>query len=165
LWTADSADASGNITQFTLGNGVVTTQTYDANTQRIDTIRAVNGSLVIQDQDYGFDALGNLTSREDRKFGVTQSFCYDGLNRLKAARFIGCSSAVNDFTYDALGNLTTKEGIAGYTHFFSNASYNLSSGGIKRRSGVTVHTMCLFYTILIKVLFNSFLRRLLTKRG
>jgi RHS repeat-associated protein len=113
LWTADSADASGNITQFTLGNGVVTTQTYDANTQRIDTIRAVKGSLVIQDQDYGFDALGNLTTREDRKFGVIQSFCYDGLNRLKAARFNGCSSAANDFTYDALGNLTTKEGIAG----------------------------------------------------
>ncbi|MES2824407.1 MAG: RHS repeat-associated core domain-containing protein [Pseudomonadota bacterium] len=122
LWTANESDAAGNITQFTLGNGVVTNQTYDQNTQRIDTIRAVKDSLVIQDHDYQFDALGNLTAREDRKNTLTQSFCYDTLNRLKAARFNGCSSSINDFAYDTLGNLTAKEGIAGTLGYGTNGS-------------------------------------------
>lgn len=108
IWKADDADALGNLKQFTLGNGTVTNQTYDVNNNRIASIRAVKGSLVIQDQYYQFDALGNLSSREDRKNAITQSFCYDGLNRLKAARFTGCSSANNDYVYDPLGNLTTK---------------------------------------------------------
>ncbi len=122
LWTANEADALGNLEQFTLGNGVVTTQTYDADTNRIESIRAVKGSLVIQDQGYQFDALGNLTSREDRKNTVTQSFCYDGLNRLKAARFNGCSSAANDYNYDPLGNLTTKEGLTGTLGYGTSGS-------------------------------------------
>ncbi len=108
VWKADDADALGNLKQFTLGNGVVTNQTYDVYNNRLETIRAVKGSLVIQDQKYTFDSLGNLKAREDRKNTVTQSFCYDGLNRLKAARFNGCSSATNDYVYDALGNLTSK---------------------------------------------------------
>ncbi|HEY0891480.1 MAG TPA: RHS repeat-associated core domain-containing protein [Cellvibrio sp.] len=120
LWAANDADALGNLKQFTLGNGVVTTQTYDADTSRIESIRAVSGSLVIQDQHYQFDDLGNLRSREDRKNSITQSFCYDGLNRLKAARFNGCSSAANDYNYDPLGNLTTKEGLTGTLGYGTN---------------------------------------------
>ena len=122
LWAANDADALGNIKQFTLGNGAVTTQTYNANTGRIESIRAVSGSLVIQDQYYNFDELGNLRSREDRKNSITQSFCYDGLNRLKAARFNGCSSAANDYNYDPLGNLTTKEGLAGTLGYGTSGS-------------------------------------------
>jgi YD repeat-containing protein len=101
LWTADSADASGNITQFTLGNGVVTTQTYDANTQRIDTIRAVKGSLVIQD--YGFDALGNLTTKE----GIAGTLGYGTSGTNVAGPHAITSANGWSYQYDAIGNLTT----------------------------------------------------------
>lgn len=122
VWKADDADALGNLKQFTLGNGTVTTQTYDTNNNRIETIRAVKGSVVIQDQRYQFDSLGNLKSREDRKNSVTQSFCYDGLNRLKAARFSGCSSASNDFNYDALGNITARDNMSGSLVYGTNGT-------------------------------------------
>ncbi len=122
VWKADDADALGNLKQFTLGNGAVTTQTYDTNNNRIETIRAVKGSVVIQDQRYQFDSLGNLKSREDRKNSVTQSFCYDGLNRLKAARFSGCSSASNDFNYDALGNITARDNMSGSLVYGTNGT-------------------------------------------
>jgi RHS repeat-associated protein len=135
LWTANDVDALGNLEQFTLGNGVVTTQTYDANTSRIESIRAVSGSLVIQDQHYQFDALGNLNSREDRKNSITQSFCYDGLNRLKAARFDGCSSAANDYNYDPLGNLTTKEGLAGTLGYGTDGSNVAGPHAVTRANG------------------------------
>lgn len=108
LWTANTDDSLGNITQFTLGNGVVTDQQFNPDTGRIQRIRAAKNSLVIEDQVYAFDTLGNLTQRQDVKNSVTQYFCYDGLNRLKAARFDGCSSASTDYNYDALGNLTCK---------------------------------------------------------
>lgn len=103
------ADAQGNLKQFTQGNNVVTNQTFDIYNNRLETIRTVKG---IQDQRYQFDAIGNLSAREDRKNAITQRFCYDSLNRLKAARFNSCSSANNDFGYDALGNLTTKTVLA-----------------------------------------------------
>ncbi|WP_039912691.1 polymorphic toxin type 10 domain-containing protein [Cellvibrio mixtus] len=122
VWKANDADAQGNLKQFTLGNDVVTNQTFDPFYNRIETIQAVKGNLVIQDQRYKFDAIGNLKSREDRKNTLTQSLCYDGLNRLKAARFTGCSSANNDFTYDSLGNLATKEGMTGTLGYGTNGS-------------------------------------------
>jgi RHS repeat-associated protein len=113
VWTANTADALGNLKQYILGNGVVTDSTYNPNTGRIASINATKGSVVIENQSYVFDSLGNLTSRTDTKNSIVQSFCYDGLNRLKAARFNGCSSSANDNIYDALGNLTTKDGLAG----------------------------------------------------
>ncbi len=122
VWKANDADAQGNLKQFTLGNDVVTNQTFDPFYNRIETIRAVKGNLVIQDQRYQFDAIGNLKEREDRKNTITQNLCYDGLNRLKAARFNGCSSANNDFTYDSLGNLSAKEGITGTLGYGTNGS-------------------------------------------
>lgn len=122
LWAANDSDSLGNVTQFTLGNGVVTNQTFDQDTGLIHSVNASKGSLVIQNQIYNFDSLGNLKTREDAKRGVTQSFCYDGLNRLKAARFDGCSAASNDYTYDNLGNLTHKADAGG-------SSFNLDYTG------------------------------------
>lgn len=122
LWAANDADAMGNIKEFTLGNGVFTRKTYDPNSGRIESILATKSRIVVQNQIYQFDALGNLKTREDRRNTITQSFCYDELNRLKASRFDGCSSAANDFNYDPLGNLTIKEGLAGTLGYGTNGS-------------------------------------------
>lgn len=113
LWQANTADADGQITQFTLGNGVVTNKTYDANTRAINTITAsLAGVGTVQNHDYDFDALGNLIRREDLVNNVTQTFEYeDGMNRLTSVQNEG--GVLEAFTYNALGNIQTKAGLSG----------------------------------------------------
>lgn len=124
LWVANTMDARGNLTQFVLKNGVVTDRSYDNITGRIDTIQVYKDNLTLQDHDYDFDALGNLTQRQDLHNNLTQSFCYDNLNRLVAASFSGCSSSGGDFSYDALGNIKTKTGVTGTYQYGDNAGPN-----------------------------------------
>ncbi|MFS1526109.1 toxin C-terminal domain-containing protein [Microbulbifer sp. 2304DJ12-6] len=123
MWTGNTSNARNQMTRFTFGNGVVTNRHYDANTGLIDTIVAARSGYTVQDHDYDFSPIGNLTRRVDYKHDVTQSFCYDNLNRLKAARFGTCTSSHADFTYDALGNILTKQGVAG------NYGYGSGSAG------------------------------------
>ena len=77
--------------------------------------------------------MGNLTQRQDLRSGtLTQNFCYDGLNRLKASRFGSCSSSNTDFTYDALGNITSKLGMGNYSYGAGNAGPHAvtNAGGV-----------------------------------
>ena len=83
MWQANGMDARGNLEQFTYGNGVVVDQTFVPSTGRIDTIVGTSSTnLVVQDHNYDFSPLGNLVERQDNKRAITQSFCYDSLNRL-----------------------------------------------------------------------------------
>jgi hypothetical protein len=67
----------------TAGNGVVTTQTYDANSGLISNIRAGTNNAVAA-FDYGFDTSGNFTHQSDNINGVFEYACYDAQNRLTA---------------------------------------------------------------------------------
>ncbi|GAA5444532.1 hypothetical protein Misp06_02719 [Microbulbifer sp. NBRC 101763] len=107
LWSANSQDARGNLTEFTLGNGVVTKQIYKPTNGYIDSVVAKKGSFLIQSHEYDFDSLGNLDQRRDNKNGLTQSFYYDSVNRLSKSCFTNCIGAPNDFSYDVLGNVKT----------------------------------------------------------
>ncbi|TQV66157.1 hypothetical protein FKG94_27425 [Exilibacterium tricleocarpae] len=122
LWVANTADARGNLTRFTLGNGVVTDQHFEAIDGRLQAIQAHKGLFTIQDHGYQFDALGNLKQRSDHKHALTQHFCYDNLNRLTASRAGSCSASSSDFTYDALGNITQKTGVAGVYRYGQNGA-------------------------------------------
>ncbi len=113
LWTANAADARGNITESEHGNGVITTRGYENDTGFVNSIHALGvGNLVVQNHEYNYDLLGNLTHRTDLRalngIGYTQAFCYDDLNRLTAVRTDSCSASDVDITYDALGNIQTR---------------------------------------------------------
>ncbi len=114
LWTANTADARGNITSSEHGNGVETIREYDADTGFVNSIHAIKDNpsptsdLLVQNQDFTYDVLGNLTFREDQRVQMVQAFCYDKLNRLTAARRDQCSNSDNDITYDDLGNIQTR---------------------------------------------------------
>ncbi len=53
---------------------------------------------------FGYDADGNITS--DMRSGVTYSYSYDALNRLRATRQAGTLVGVN--VYDGLSRLSTR---------------------------------------------------------
>src|SRR5690606_21264845 len=88
------------------------------------------GLFPVQELDYQWDALGNLTSRHNQSVNaggsgqknLRESFCYDGLNRLLKSHqgnlsgSCSLASADQDVTYDGLGNITRKAGVGEYTY-------------------------------------------------
>ncbi len=134
LWTANTSDALGNITDSTHGNNVQTSREYDPATGLVESILAQSSHLVVQNQEYGFDVLGNLAWRSDQRanggFGILEAFCYDNLNRLSAVRENSCGPADEDIAYDALGNIQTRvmpQGGAQSYSYNSGNPYRLAS--------------------------------------
>lgn len=105
-WTANARDARGNVTQETLGNGLITTRTYKSDTGLIESINTGNAS--IQQNSYAFDALGNLINRNQNLAGISnnEAFTYDNINRLKTV--VNQQGQTTSVNYDAIGNITQK---------------------------------------------------------
>ncbi|MCB1034223.1 MAG: VCBS repeat-containing protein, partial [Acidobacteria bacterium] len=109
-WQAGFVNARGQWELFTLGNGLTTQRTYDSNTGLLSQVQ----TGAVQNLSFQFDALGNLTQRRDLARGLTESFTYDALNRLKSTQVTG-QTAVN-VAYDALGNLTSRSDVGTYLY-------------------------------------------------
>ncbi len=128
FYTALAADQFGNITSQTLGSGaaaITTFRSYQQNSGRIQHIDSV-----VQDLEYTFDSIGNLTQRKDHdQSALTEDFTYDNLNRLKKADVLTVGYV--DFTYDDLGNITNKSDVGNYTYGAGNAGPHAvtSAGG------------------------------------
>ncbi|MFW2174622.1 RHS repeat domain-containing protein [Acinetobacter guillouiae] len=105
-WTANARDARGNVTQETLGNGLITTRTYKSDTGLIESINTGNAS--IQQNSYAFDALGSLINRNQNLAGISnnEAFTYDNINRLKTV--VNQQGQTTSVNYDAIGNITQK---------------------------------------------------------
>lgn len=112
FWTADVANARGQVTQATLGNSVVRTKLFDAVTGLPNSIRSgVGGGSALQNESYLFDRVGNLEQRQDGNRFLTEEFVYDDLHRLDFSRL---NNAVNlDMSYDVLGNITSRSDVGG----------------------------------------------------
>ncbi|MCC5842107.1 MAG: hypothetical protein JJT96_18475 [Opitutales bacterium] len=104
-------DFRGRVTQFTNGNGEVTNHTFHATRQTLESVRSRFLSTDFHHMSFEFDALGNLTKREDHFQGQYETFRYDNLNRLRrTALNASAQGGTDDLTYDALGNILTKNG-------------------------------------------------------
>ena len=84
-WRADKTDAEGRVTRAIHGNGIVSTRHYHPANGRLHWLRT--GKVMgtgdeIQNLRYTFDALDNITSREDRVLNQRAEYTYDALNRL-----------------------------------------------------------------------------------
>jgi RHS repeat-associated protein len=105
IWNTTERFPDQQVKTASLG-GLTVARTYDA-IGRINTIKTTNASAtVLQNATFGFDTLGNLTSRSDTSAGLSENFCYDVLNRVK-----GSIGSCNTFSYDGAGNVT-KPGVA-----------------------------------------------------
>ena len=126
-------DARGNITKFRLGNGVESIRDFDEFTGFLDTVYSTDsaGTMVLQDLDYSFNALGNLTQRQDVMQSLTESFVYDTLNRVtQVDTTTGSGADIVTVAYDALGNITNKSDVGAYT--YGQAHAGCSSGVVGR---------------------------------
>ncbi|WP_315722121.1 MULTISPECIES: RHS repeat-associated core domain-containing protein [unclassified Bradyrhizobium] len=116
FWTANAMDADGHLTQQTAGNGLVTTRGFDPLTGRLTSVATGTGSAV-QNLSFGYDWLGNLTSRSDANTNVSESFSYDGLNRLTTSTTsLNPTPLVKTYSYSAIGNILSKSDVGTYVY-------------------------------------------------
>lgn len=120
LWTANTANAFGQITQETLGNRVVTNRSYDSVTSWLSGATAgVGGGAALVNQSYLQDKNGSITQRQNNNLGLTESFGYDADNRLTCTALSAtCSTAT--LAYDGgvagPGNITSQTGVGTYAY-------------------------------------------------
>ncbi|HYB81050.1 MAG TPA: RHS repeat-associated core domain-containing protein, partial [Mycobacterium sp.] len=115
-WTANAEDAELHLTQQTAGNGVATNEGFDALTGRLLNIQAGTGSSVANFS-YTYDKLGELLSRADANESLTESFVYDGLDRLTSSTVsLSPTPLTKTFSYSAIGNLLSKSDVGTYSY-------------------------------------------------
>ncbi|MGK3979631.1 RHS repeat-associated core domain-containing protein [Sorangium sp. So ce118] len=110
-------DNAGRFREEVFGNDAVTERSYFADKQRLRHMVTQSGAGEVQDLDYGFDDLLNLTRRTDalQPQNTTERFRYDPLQRLTCAYFsdVERASAPCALRYDhhPNGNLTFKSDV------------------------------------------------------
>ncbi|WP_170300498.1 RHS repeat-associated core domain-containing protein [Myxococcus fulvus] len=113
-WRAKERDAVGRLLTEARGANVLTTWNRYDHRGRLRFIESRVGATTagspLQSLSYGYNTNNSLRSRHDTLKQVSESFQYDGLDRLKRwtvqAR---CDNTVTDYDYDLLGNLTSRK--------------------------------------------------------
>ncbi|MEQ1554326.1 MAG: FG-GAP-like repeat-containing protein, partial [Ferruginibacter sp.] len=114
LYYNPQINGQGRITSYTLGNGKVTTKTYN------NDYPASTSTAGVQNLTYNFETnSGNLLQRNDVLNSQVENFTYDNLNRLKTSVVNSISQAA--LTYDgsistSMGNIATKTDAGYYTY-------------------------------------------------
>ncbi len=112
------ADAWGNVTRERRGNSAAleVARTVWADTGRVASICAGDSNCNLVNEQYGWDASGNLSShlKEQR---YLETFTYDDLNRLSTGTLmmrdgVTVNQATVSMGYDALGNICSRSGTA-----------------------------------------------------
>ena len=111
LWRSTVINAKNQIQTNKLGNIITTDYSFKTNTDYLSSIHTVTGTNVLQDLEYQWDDIGNMTSRKkwidrSQSLYLEESFGYDNLNRLTTINVNGQNTY--SMIYDDLGNITEK---------------------------------------------------------
>ena len=127
FWQITGTNSRGQVTEQTLGNGLMTKTTFDPTTGRLATIKTGDGTThTLQQLTYGFDSLGNLRNRASQRQNssgineedLSEQFAYDSLNQVLSAFTTGLSGGNRtlSYTYNPLGNLTYRSDVGNYAY-------------------------------------------------
>jgi RHS repeat-associated protein len=112
LWTANATNPMGQVTQETLGNGIVTNKTYDAVTHWLGAATSgVSGGSGVKNLAFLYDEMGNVTQRQDNNLGLTENVYYDNDYRFSYSKLNGTQNL--SVSYDNTGNITSRSDVAG----------------------------------------------------
>jgi RHS repeat-associated protein len=113
-WAAEARNGAGQLARERLGDGVVTTRTYQPATGLLDRIATTgpDAANVLQKLDYNYDDNRNVHQRSDLAHQRVESYHHDVLNRLDGwtiQKTAPAQPAVNTaYSYDSVGNLKTE---------------------------------------------------------
>ena len=119
LWATEEKNAYGQVTRYSMGNGVTAKRQYDPLTGCLTEIVSSKENDILQDLSYVFDKNANLASRKDNLRNMEERFLYDRLNRLTGV--VEGNDTTGVFAYDNYGRMTMK-----YLHgatVFDNTSF------------------------------------------
>ena len=114
------AEQAGANAALAAGHGAEAAAARNANDHRL----LVGAGGAIQDEQYFYDPIGNLTGRVDHAVDLDETFSYDALNRLTDSTLSGAGAELYAFAdletttyaYDALGNLTERSDAGTYSY-------------------------------------------------
>jgi RHS repeat-associated protein len=130
VWTANCANAAGQITQETLGSGILTQRTYDADTYWLGSIQSgvatascssPPSSAAVKNLGFAYDEMGDVTQRQDNNLGLTENIYYDDDYRLSYTE-LGSTENLS-ISYGATGNITSRSDIAGGASWTYSSSH------------------------------------------
>ncbi|MBK7902053.1 MAG: hypothetical protein IPJ97_03195 [Proteobacteria bacterium] len=130
LWKLDAVSDFDAPTRESLsGNVIARWSSYDSTTQRLTAQQAGIGGAgsARQNLAYQWDAAGNLLQRRDLNQNLTESFTYDGLDRVTRSTLNG--SANLSVSYDASGNVLQKSDIGNYIHGDASRRHAVTTAG------------------------------------
>ena len=121
-WRLNEAevDAFGMPVSETLGETISLRRRFHGQTGRLTSIEAGAGSGEIMAWHYGYDDAGNLETKEDRIFGVTELYGYDSLNRITSVTINGADSDTVQYDPAGQGNIIAKTAVGTY-HYGADA--------------------------------------------
>jgi RHS repeat-associated protein len=135
FWQAEKFTPSGSVDGAMLGNGLTYDRIISTVTGRVKAIQSTSlRANPVQEQYYLYDALGQVTRRDDDALGTVESYTYDGLNRL--VNYDSTSTSTPDLTtttavaveYDEIGNITHKSDVGNYGYGSTQAHAVVSAG-------------------------------------
>jgi RHS repeat-associated protein len=112
VWQANTMNPAGQVTQETLGNGIVTNRAFDAVTGWLGTDQSGVGSgSAVKNLSFLYDEMGDVTQREDNNLGLTENAYYDNDYRLASTTLNSTQNLA--ITYDnTMGNITSRSDVA-----------------------------------------------------
>jgi len=116
FWTSNAINARDQLTQETLGNGLVANRAFDSVSGTLKSIQTgLGGGTSVQNLTYEWGSVGNLRKRKDlNQSNLTEEFFYDNLYRLDYSQLNGITNL--DLSYDGLGNIVSKSDVGSYTY-------------------------------------------------
>ena len=127
-WAANTTNPRGQVTQETLGNGVITNRSFDAVTGWINAITAgAGGGSGLQNFAYMFDAMGNVTQRQNNNIlnnnsALTENFYYDADYRLDHSTLNGSINLQMTYDTTGMGNILSRSDVANGTSWTYDSS-------------------------------------------
>ncbi len=131
-------NARGQTVKIDYANGVVTTNTYNAQRGWLNRVKTVKGATVLQDLTYTRAANGRISSVASAgKPEDSWTYTYDSLDRLLSATNLGDATLNQTFTYDAAHNMTSNSNIGAYTYPARNQVAAIKAEAAKTAAAAT----------------------------
>ena len=112
IWQANAENPAEQITQESLGNGLVTSRAYDGVTHWLSSVQSAPSSgSSVQNQSFLYDEVGDVTQRQDNDLGLSENLYYDNDYRLSHSTLNGTQNLF--LNYDKMGNITSRTDVAG----------------------------------------------------
>ena len=111
VWTANTTNPLGQVTEETLGNGIVTNRSFDAVTGWLGSDESgVGGGTGVKNLAFLYDEVGDVTQRQDNNLGLTENIYYDKDYRFSYSTLGGTQNL--SVTYATNGNITSRSDVA-----------------------------------------------------